>query len=159
MIKLYLRAGERITNYHEAWESGTTITEHWGQLGTRGNSREHLIAPGKSIALQLQDLLAPARARGYAEVEDKDHAVLLVEYEVTGMGSTTDLDKRYELEDWQNEFLGWTGLGDCDGGSIGSGTMEACCYVVDFEVAKQSVAKPLKGTKFEDYSRIYREGA
>ena len=32
-----------------------------------------------------------------------------------------------------NEGLGWTGLGCCDGGSIGSGTMEACCYVVDFE--------------------------
>lgn len=32
-----------------------------------------------------------------------------------------------------NEGLGWTGLGCCDGGGIGSGTMEACCYVVDFE--------------------------
>lgn len=43
----------------------------------------------------------------------------------------SDLKKRTRLEDHLNELLGWTGLGHCDGGSIGSGTLEACCLVVD----------------------------
>jgi hypothetical protein len=58
-----------------------------------------------------------------------------------------------------NETLGWTGLGNCDGGSIGSGTMEVCCFVVDFKIAKRVVEKDLKNTKFADYSRICDERA
>jgi hypothetical protein len=56
-----------------------------------------------------------------------------------------------------SETLGWTGLGHCDGGSIGSGTMEVCCFVVDFELAKQVVEKDLADTEFADYTRIYNE--
>ncbi|WP_244951636.1 hypothetical protein [Pseudoalteromonas luteoviolacea] len=58
-----------------------------------------------------------------------------------------------------NETLGWTGLGHCDGGSIGSGTMEVCNYVVDFKVAKTVIENDLKGTEFENYTRIYDENA
>lgn len=56
-----------------------------------------------------------------------------------------------------NESLGWTGLGCCDGGSIGSGTMEACCYVVDFE--RDVLTKELAETRHGDYTRIYDEDA
>jgi hypothetical protein len=82
---------------------------------------------------------------------------LLVEYPVDGMGNAKDVDKRHRLEDKLNEVLGWTGLGHCDGGSIGSGTMEACCYVADFEVAAAVIRKALIGTEFADFSRIYDE--
>ncbi len=58
-----------------------------------------------------------------------------------------------------NETLGWSGLGHCDGGSIGSGTMEVCCFVVDFDIAKSVIEADLKSTEFDDYSRIYDEGA
>jgi hypothetical protein len=54
-----------------------------------------------------------------------------------------------------DEVLGWTGLGNTDGGSIGSGTMEVGCVVVDFEIAKNVIEKSLKGTEFENYSRIF----
>jgi hypothetical protein len=63
----------------------------------------------------------------------------------------------HELEDRMNETLGWTGLGNCDGGSIGSGTMEVCCFVVDFKIAKHVIEEDLKNTRFADYSRIYDE--
>jgi hypothetical protein len=46
-------------------------------------------------------------------------------------GSTADLDKRVAVEELMNEGLGWTGLGHCDGGDIGSGTMKIFCYVAD----------------------------
>ena len=73
------------------------------------------------------------------------------------MGCGEDVEKRYLLQDRMNETLGWTGLGHCDGGSIGSGTMEVCCYVVDFENAKNVIENDLMGTEFEDYLRIYDE--
>jgi hypothetical protein len=56
-----------------------------------------------------------------------------------------------------DETLGWTGLGHCDGGSIGSGTMEVCCLVVDFQIAKKVIQKDLAKTEFSDYSRIFEE--
>ena len=98
-----------------------------------------------------------AYAKGFTEVDLDDHAILLVEYAVDGFGTPQDLDKRHRLQDRLNETLGWTGLGYCDGGSIGSDTMEAACYVVDFEVAKAAVEKDLRGTEFEDFTRIYDE--
>ena len=73
------------------------------------------------------------------------------------MGDVEDLEKRHRLEDRMNETLGWTGLRMCDGGSIGSGTMEVCCYVVDFDMAKKVIEEDLKGTEFSDYIRIYDE--
>ncbi|MGH8498656.1 MAG: hypothetical protein ACRERV_07615, partial [Methylococcales bacterium] len=73
--------------------------------------------------------------------------------------SKADLKKRHSLEDRLNDLLGWTGLGNFDGGSIGSGSMEVCCYVVDFDIAKAAIESELAGTKFADYSRIYDEDA
>jgi hypothetical protein len=58
-----------------------------------------------------------------------------------------------------NDILGWTGLGACDGGSIGSGTMEVCCFVVDFEVANRVIREALGDTDLGDFGRIYDEGA
>ncbi len=87
----------------------------------------------------------------------EDHAVLMIEYQVDGMGSEDDLAKRHQLEDRMNETLGWTGLGACDGGSIGSGTMEICNVVVDFDAAKKVIEEDLVGTEFANYTRIYRE--
>jgi len=83
---------------------------------------------------------------------------LEVEYKIEGFGSEKDLDKRHKLEERLNELLGWTGLGHVDGGSIGSGTMEAGCIVVDFEVAKTVIENDLKNTEFSDYSRIFKMG-
>ena len=83
----------------------------------------------------------------------------MIEFEVDGMGSPEDVDRRHRLQDRMSETLGWTGLGMCDGGSIGSGTMEVCCFVVDFDVAKKVVESDLKRTEFSDYTRIYNERA
>lgn len=70
-----------------------------------------------------------------------------------------DLDKRHRFEDRMSETLGWAGLGMCDGGSIGSGSMEVCNFVVDYEIAKAVIEKDIEGTEFGDYSRIYDERA
>jgi hypothetical protein len=158
VIKLYRQKAGKLVAYHEAWTHGTKITEHWGTLGERGETREHRLNRKLNEDENLRHVLAKPLAAGYKPISDDDHAVLLIEYSIEGMGTTKDLDKRHALEDRMNETLGWTGVGHCDGGSIGSGTMEVCCLVVDFNIAKRVIKEDLKGTKFADYTRIYDEG-
>lgn len=156
MIKLYKRV-DGVLRYHEAWENDGTITEHWGVVGERGSLREHKVRGRKSGDAALRDVLRSAIDDGYAEFDEDDLKIVLIEYRIDGMGSRTDLAKRHALEDRMNETLGWTGLGHCDGGSIGSGTMEVCCMVVDADIAAQVIAADLSNTEFSDYSRIYEE--
>ena len=102
-------------------------------------------------------MLAEPLSKGYPPLNEEDFSILLIEYAIDGMGNKKDLEKRHALEDRMNETLGWTGLGNCDGGSIGSGKMEVCCFVADFNIAKRVIADDLAGTDFEDFARIIRE--
>jgi hypothetical protein len=159
MLKLY-RLSDARKEYWETWEEtpGTSLV-HWGILGNRGHSRtvrsEHLTPAHSVIQSEIDQLIAA----GYAPVGPEDHAVLMIEYGIEGMGNEADVAKRHRLEQRMNETLGWTGLGACDGGSIGSGTMEVCNFVVDFSLARQVIEADLAGTEFADYSRIYEESA
>lgn len=157
MLKLYKREGRKITEYHEAWVAGSWITQHWGPLGTEGQTRKHRRTKGLHPRQNLLDVLAGARAAGFRLLNEDRLVSLLVEYAIEGDGTRKDLTKRHALEDRLNNRLGWTGLGHCDGGSIGGGTMEVCCRVVDEEVAVQVIKTELKGTRFGDYRRIYAE--
>jgi predicted DNA-binding WGR domain protein len=154
MIKLY-KNGMPAAEYHEAWVSGGEVTEHWGRVGTNGETRMHTADPQLDDDANIERVLAGVRSRGFEELDEDDERTLLVEYSSNGMGNANDVDKLHRLEDKLNEVLGWTGLGHCDGGSIGSGTMEACCYVADFEVAAAVIREALVGTEFADFSRIY----
>jgi hypothetical protein len=153
--KLYMRIDGAL-HYHEAWEHAGTITEHWGVIGEIGTVKEH-VAPRVGKAKALKKLLQPAIDRGFAPIDQDEMSIVLVEYVVDGFGSKSDIEKRHELEDLLDELLGWTGLGHCDGGSTGSGTMEACCIVVDADVAIRLLEAELRSTKFGDFSRVYAE--
>lgn len=158
MLKLYRNANGR-REYWEVWKDGGVYTVHWGELGTRGETREinaSWLGSGKREVMREAEA---QRAAGFAEIDGEQQVTLLVEYAVSGMGTGEDLDKRHELEDRLDETLGWTSLGHCDGGSIGSGTMEVCCFVVDFGLAKKVIADDLRGTEFGNYTRIYNEDA
>lgn len=156
MLKLYKRIDD-ILHYHEAWVNGSKVAEHWGIVGQRGETKEHKGDRTLSGPDNIVRVLQPALDAGYRPIEPEDHATLLIEYAVDGMGTKCDVEKRHALEDRMNETLGWTGLGACDGGSIGSGTMEVCCFVVDFDVAKRVIIDDLRDTQVSDYSRIYDE--
>ncbi|WP_426669329.1 hypothetical protein ACPPVU_24310 [Mucilaginibacter sp. McL0603] len=106
---------------------------------------------------KIQKEITIKSKEGIGEIDIDDHYTLLIEFAVDGMGSPEDLEKRTRLQSKMNETLGWTGLGHCDGGSIGSGTMEVCCYVVDFDTAKKMIEQDLKSTEFSNYTRIYDE--
>lgn len=157
MLKLY-RFTDKKKEYWETWDNDDgSHTVHWGELGTTGQSKEVkgslLKKPEKIIQKEVDEMVSS----GFRPTDDE--YTLLVEYAVEGMGSEEDVEKRYRLEERMNETLGWSGLGQCDGGSIGSGTMEVCNFVVDFEVAKSVIEADLKDSEFENYTRIYDEEA
>ena len=156
MIKLYKHIDGEL-HYHEAWSNKSIITEHWGKVGERGESVEQKRNKKLSEENDIKRVLAKPMSNGFESFDDDDLVTLIIEYVIEGMGSTKDLDKRHALEDRINELIGWTGLGNCDGGSIGTGTMEVCCFVVDFKIAKLVIEKDLNETMFADYSRIYQE--
>jgi hypothetical protein len=130
---------------------------HWGELGTIGESKIVKSTFFTNAEAQIQKEIDSLVPTGFLPIAPEDHAVLMIEYGIEGMGSESDLRKRHALEERMNETLGWSGLGACDGGSIGSGTMEVCNFVVDFDLARKVIEADLAGTEFADYTRIYRE--
>ena len=139
--------------YEEAWTHQGTLTHHWGKVGHKGKTAECPLV-GKRPYDAVQAVLSKAVARGFAEIPDDKLKGFIIQYEIDGMGSTEDLDKLHELQDRMNKTLGWLGLGHCDGNTIGSGTMEVFCYVVDLELAIKCVKKDLARTPFADFAAI-----
>ncbi|HYX51973.1 MAG TPA: hypothetical protein VE783_00875, partial [Candidatus Limnocylindrales bacterium] len=43
---------------------------------------------------ELQRVLHKSRQEGFKEIADEEQSTLLVEYSISGMGTTVDLDKR-----------------------------------------------------------------
>ena len=159
MLKLCKITDEQ-KSYWETWDNDDgSHTVHWGDLGSEGNSKAIKSSFLKSVEDKIQEAIYKFLSDGYLPIEDENHHMLMIEYSIDGMGTADDVDKRHRLEERMNETLGWTGLGHCDGGSIGSGTMEVCNFVVDLEVAKAVIEKDLEGTEFQNYTRIYVEGA
>ena len=158
-MKLY-RLTENKKEYWQVWDNGdNSHTIHWGELGTKGQSKIVKSSFFKKAETIIQKEVDAFVAQGFHEIDDEDHITLLIEYAVNGMGNSEDLDKRNRLVDRMNDTLAWTGLGYCDGGSIGSGTMEVCNYVVNFEIAKNVIKKDVVGTEFANYTRIFDENA
>jgi hypothetical protein len=154
VFKLYKRVSGGI-EYREAWAGGRGVVEHWGRCGTRGETKEHVADPGKEQGV-MDDIFDEAVAAGFAPILEEDFAWMLVQRSIDGFGTPADLEQRHALEDYLNEELGWLGLGHCDGGSIGSGSMEAACPVVDFEIAAAAIAPRLANSPFAGFS-ISRE--
>lgn len=154
MLKLY-KTVDGVLHYREAWVNQGIAYEHWGAVGDRGELKEHSLPKRADAETAILEVLRPAAEAGFRPISIDDHARLLIGYCVDGFGSRDDLLKRQSLEVRMNETLGWTAVGFCDGGSVGSGTMEVCCFVVEFELASRVIAADLQGTEFSDFTRIY----
>ncbi len=162
LLKLYKTINGK-TEYWITWDNqeGSQVV-HWGELGSKGQTKEVkrpaakklLFVPSSSIPDEVVSEIEEKRKEGFAEISDDDLELLYIEYPVNGHGKIEELDFRHELEDRMNETLGWTGIGHCDGGSNGSGSMEVFCYVVDYEMARTIVVEDLQDTKFASYTMI-----
>jgi len=154
MFKLYQRKDDGLY-YHEAWPDDGDIVEHRGLCGTEGETRRHPYATLAEARRICAALKRQARADGYRPVAPSRHRRMVVELPVDGFGDEVDIDLRHSLEDFLDNRLGWLGLGHCDGGSTGSGTMEVFCFVVDMAVARETVVRELKGLDLPAEPRIY----
>jgi hypothetical protein len=84
---------------------------------------------------------------------------IVIQYRIAGRGNTADLNRRVTIEKLMNERLGWTGLGHCDGGDIGSGAMNIFCYVADARVVESVIVRELETQGFLEGAVIAeREG-
>ncbi|MED5374747.1 MAG: hypothetical protein VX899_27255 [Myxococcota bacterium] len=151
MLKLYKRDEQGLL-YHEAWFHDGEIHEHRGRVGDIGESREHPCSGDPEQA--IRELLAPVMEAGFAPWDEDEMWTLQLTAKLEGWGSTEDLQLRIDLEAALNERLGWTGLGHCDGGDMGSGEMSVFCFVVDGPLAKALVEQELPGTPFAVFSRV-----
>ncbi|MFT4251588.1 MAG: hypothetical protein QM608_03795 [Caulobacter sp.] len=149
-IKLHKRVEGRL-HYREAWVDGETVVEHFGPCGERGEVVEHPAADARAQRKIVERIAAAARADGFKAVPDSRMAGLLVSVPIDGMGSVEDLDRCHALEDFLDEVTGWLGLGHCDGGSSGSGSMEAFCLVVDYRLAAEVIGRELAASPFADF--------
>lgn len=148
MIKLYKT--ENVLRYWEAWSTSTEVTIHWGVVGENGETRELQFKPGENPNAIIEREAKQPKKEGYRKIPASKLQRLIIQYAVSGMGETEDLDKRVKVEKLMNECLGWKGLGHCDGGDIGSGTMNVFCFVVDAENAVPHVLEELKANELID---------
>jgi len=156
MLKLYKLKDSQLW-YWETWDKDEkTAIVHWGIVGQRGQDKEVKGGFFSNFRKNVQKEIDEKLNEGYAEFDQDKVFFLEIEYIIDGFGTEQDLEKRHRLEQKLDGILGWTGLGHCDGGSIGSGTMEVGCMVVDFDIAKKVIEVNLKETEFENYSKIFR---
>lgn len=156
MLKLYKQKDNQLW-YWETWDKDEkTAIVHWGIVGEQGENKEVKGGLFSNFRKNVQKEIDQKLKEGYTEFDEDKISFLEIEYSIEGFGTEQDLAKRHRLEQKMDGILGWTGLGHSDGGSIGSGTMEVGCMVVDFDIAKKVIEKSLKGTEFENYSRIFK---
>jgi predicted DNA-binding WGR domain protein len=147
MLKLY-RTLEGVTEYWEAWATATEITTHWGKLGDEGESREQAFEAGVNPNQTIEREAKPLRAAGFKPLKRTEWRSIVIQYKV--LGNTADHDRRTKIEELMNERLGWTGLGHCDGGDMGAGTMNIFLKVADAEIAESVIVQELKTQGFLD---------
>ena len=121
MIKLYKNIDNKL-HYQETWDKDTkTGIVHWGEVGTKGQDKEVKSGLMNNYANKVRKEMEQKVKEGFSEFDEDNYVFLEIEYKIDGFGTEQDLDKRHRLESKMDEVLGWTGLGNTDGGSIGSG--------------------------------------
>ena len=144
---LYRTHPNAVIEYWDARLDGRRVTVHTGPVGEPDSARISRPLPGENPDAHLLRLRAEAAAAGFAELPDDAFVQLQVQWQVQGWGSTADLEFRHQVEDDLDACLKWTGNGCCDGGDIGSGTLNVFCFVVAVPAAIQSVLGALEAAE------------
>jgi hypothetical protein len=142
MLKLYKRTYAGVS-YWEAWADGREVTVHHGTLGTQGETHVVRLRRGEDARAAIEREAQRPRSDGFAELDDDDLNDLVIQYRLDSWGTPDDLETRHALEDILDACLGWTGNGHCDGGDIGSGTINVYALVVEPTLAVATVTATL----------------
>jgi hypothetical protein len=150
MIKLYKTTEQGTRHYWEAWQNKGVVIVHSGVIGDTGERRKIQVAEGMDAAAVIEEEAIATRRDGFRELPQEEQVSFIIQYRLDNWGSEEDLEKRYAVEDVMNECLGWTGNGMCDGGDIGSGTINIWCFVVDPQIAAKTALESLRKKKLAD---------
>jgi hypothetical protein len=155
MIRAYKEVNDDLLYFH-IWETDeNNAVFYQGVMGNEGEL-EHVSANSSDeLTDKINHKVDELNKTGWSGIDDDEYDVLIIEYKIEGDGTEEEHKKRQAVQDKMNEVLGWTGVGYCDGGSIGSGTMEICCIVFDYQLAYDIINEDLNETEFADFSRIY----
>jgi len=77
-------------------------------------------------AVEIKETGAP---KPLEDTSDDEGVPLVIQYRIKDHGSRSDHDKRAKVEHILGEVLQASDLGYCDGGDIGSGTINVFCFV------------------------------
>lgn len=154
MIKLYKESNNTI-HYFEIWiNEDKTLTIHQGKLGEVGET-ENLDTKNKDLPTDvlLAKYISDKKEIGYKELNDLTEFIVQYSYE-EDCDQAELIEKRDYVESLFNNCLGWTGNGHCDGGDIGSGTMNIFCYGVDKNIAIHTILEVLEEEDLLDNLKI-----
>ena len=143
MRKLYKRDGERLL-YWETWDDDGKHIMHWGEAGDEGETQALRSGLFRDAEKSVAEEMARREREGYAEIDEEDLQAVFIQYRAETWGDLEDPEKRQAMQDLMDDALGWTGLGHCDGGSIGNKTINVCCLVVDAKIAAPVIVQALK---------------
>lgn len=154
MVKLY-KSTAQATLYFEIWiNEDKTLTIHQGKLGEVGETyNEETKNKDLPIDALLNKYVSDKKELGYKELEDLTEFIVQYSYEENSDQAKL-IEKRDYIESLFNNCLGWTGNGHCDGGDIGSGTMNIYCYVVDKNIAIHTILEVLEEEDLLDNLKV-----
>lgn len=151
---LYKRIDGALHFCHAAAGDGLVVFRR-GIVGSRAPATQHPLRADEDPAPLLERLLEPARAEGFAPIDLDEQATLLIEY--ASRDDDPEATDRWDVQAHLDDLLHATGLGECDSCTSGAGSIEVCCFVVDFALAKRVIEVDLRGGQFGNYRRIFRE--
>lgn len=156
LIKLIKQQNNQLL-YWEVWKDGRTLIVHYGTVGDTGETEEIKLSLFQRAEKEMEKLAEEQLLNGYEELDEDELVEFVIQYSYKEDELEEALKKRHFVEELMNESLGWTGNGSCDGGDIGSGTINIFSFVVDVEKALHSTLQELTNHSLLDYVRIAYE--
>ena len=138
----YLQTHAHI-QYWESWNEGTEAFIRSGKVGEISEIRKFTMKDPRQASEMMKEI-ERVQNSGFTPREMEQMIQVVIHYRLERWGSTLDHDRRVKIEDLMNDCLIASGLGFCDGGDIGSGTINIFCEVVDAEVAERIIVDKLR---------------
>ena len=145
MVKLYKTYPTK-TSYFEVWlnDDEMSLTIHTGEVGHTGMTEDVFYDEEGDLPVKvaMNQLIVAQKEMGYDTVSLTE---LIVQY-TFGSDKKSDLilTEKEQIEILLNECLGWTGNGHCEGGDAESEIVNLFCYVVDKEIAIDTILKAIE---------------
>lgn len=167
MIKLVKQEKDKML-FWEIWkEAEKILIVHCGCVGDTGEMYEIELYPFQRVEKEMKELADEQLADGYKVLDEEELIEFVLQYDYTENQLEEVLEKRNQVQEIMDEALGWSGNGHCDGGDIGSGTINIFNFVIDVDKALKTILNELEnqqlldGVKIayvndeEDYVQIY----